>query len=407
MNTQNDEHLYAEAVKHWTLDPSIMYLNHGSFGACPDAVLAKQKELKGQLETHPMRFYLKQMDDYLTGSLETLGGLLGAKADNLVFVQNATSGVNTVLRSLTFNADDEILMTNLGYNACNNAVRYVAGRYGARAVEAKISFPVMNEQEVVDAILERVTNKTKLAVVDHITSGSALIFPIKRIVSELKLRGVEVLVDGAHGPGMAAIDLEAIGAGYYTGNCHKWLCGPKSAAFLYIRKDLQEPIYPLTISHGYNHKTGQLPELHERFNWQGTVDMTAAICAGEAVKFLDATFEGGVMGLAARNRELTLKVKRYFEELFGVESLAPEYMIGSIATVALPDLNLGDLNEPSSESSSGSHYPLMEKLRDEYGIQSMTFPLGGGKHAIRISVQAFNTFAQYEKLGEIIQSLRA
>lgn len=230
----------------------MTFLNHGSFGACPKQVLEFQQRLRLQLEQEPLRFFGREWEPLLDDARSKLAAFMGADVQDLVFIPNATTGVNSVLRSLTFSPEDEILTTNHEYNACRNALDFVTSRTGAEVVVAKIPFPIDSPRQVVAAVIEQVSPKTRLALLDHVTSQTGLIFPIQKLVKELQQRGVDTLVDGAHAPGMISLNLQEIGATYYTGNCHKWLCAPKGAAFLYVRRDKQSEIRPLTISHGTN-----------------------------------------------------------------------------------------------------------------------------------------------------------
>jgi isopenicillin-N epimerase len=234
----------------WPLDPAVDYLNHGSFGACPTAVLETQSQLRLEMEREPCDFLSVTLPGRLDVAREALGRFVGAEPASLAFVANATTGVNAVLRSLSFESGDEILATTHTYGACLKSLAYVAARTGARIVTAPLPFPTRGEDEIVQAILDRVTPRTRLALLDHITSPTALILPIKRLVGELKQRGVEVLVDGAHALGQIPLSLDDLGAAYYTGNAHKWLCAPKGAAFLHVRGDVQAPLHPTVISHG-------------------------------------------------------------------------------------------------------------------------------------------------------------
>ncbi len=209
-------------------------LNHGSFGACPEAVLQRQRELRHRMEARPVQFLARAMQELLDGSRAALAGLIGVDPQDVVFVPNATAGVNSVLRSLSFRAGDEVLVTNHGYNACNNVARFVAEKSGARVVVAEIAVPVESPEQIIDSVLAHVTERTRIAMLDHVSSPSAIVFPIEQLVLQLDQRGVETLIDGAHAPGMIDLDLRRIGATYYTGNCHKWLCArgrPASCTF--------------------------------------------------------------------------------------------------------------------------------------------------------------------------------
>ncbi len=208
----------------WPLDPAVTFLNHGSFGACPRVVLERQTAIREEMERNPVEFLVRKMSPLLDESRAALAGLVGAEPADLVFVHNATAGVNAVLRALDFQPGDEIIVTAHDYNACRNVVRYVAERTGARVVAADVPLPIDSPRQVLDAVLERATAHTRLAMLDHITSPTALVFPIEELVGELNGRGIDTLIDGAHAPGMVPLDLRRIGAAYYTGNCHKWLC---------------------------------------------------------------------------------------------------------------------------------------------------------------------------------------
>ena len=234
----------------WPLDPKVTFLNHGSFGSCPRSVLEFQREIRERLEGQPVRFFVRELEGLWDEAHHALARFVGARTEVLVFVPIASSGINGVLRSLDFEAGDELLVTDQEYNACRNALNYVAERTGARVVVAPIPFPVRNEDAIISPVLERVTSRTRLALLDHVTSQTALVVPIQRLVRELAARGVDALVDGAHAPAMVPLNLCELGAAYYTGNCHKWICAPKGAAFLAVRADRQKLIRPLVISHG-------------------------------------------------------------------------------------------------------------------------------------------------------------
>ncbi len=211
----------------WPLDPSITFLNHGSFGSCPIAVLEAQRAWRDRLEARPIQFLARDLPGLLADARGTLGAFVGAQPDDLAFVANATGAVNAVIRSLRFEPGDELLTDDHEYNAIINILRHVAERDGARVVVARIPFPVTGEDDVVGAILGAATDRTRLAVLSHVTSPTAIVFPVRRLVAELAERGIETLIDGAHAPGMLPLDLDAIGAAWYTGNLHKWVCAPK------------------------------------------------------------------------------------------------------------------------------------------------------------------------------------
>jgi isopenicillin-N epimerase len=378
---------------HWSFDPAIAHLNHGSFGACPREVLALQAELRAQMEWDAGDFLWTTLPARLQEALGTLGEFLGAAGEDLAFVTNASVGVNAILRSLDFRPGDELLVTSHTYVACHKAADYVATRTGAKLVSAILPFPVSSEQQLVDAVLTCVTPRTRLALLDHITSPTALIVPIARLVDELKARGIETLVDGAHGPGMVPIDLRRLGAAYYTGNAHKWLCAPKGSAFLYVRRDLQPLVHPCVISHGY----GQ--GYRAEFDWVGTCDPTAWLCIPKALEFMQGLLPGGWPAIMAHNRALVIEGRALVNARLGLAPAAPESMIGAIAAIPLPAAAPGSAAARLQGDALGEWF-------HERGVRSM-FPVAPVA-AVRLSAQLYNHLGQYQRLAELlIEALRA
>ncbi|NLE37009.1 MAG: aminotransferase class V-fold PLP-dependent enzyme [Pirellulaceae bacterium] len=389
----------------WSLDPTVVMLNHGSFGACPRVLLERQQVLRDQIESEPVRFFMRELTPLLDGSRETLARLLGASAHDVVFVRNATSGVNSVLRSLAFEPGDEILMTNHEYNASANAANYVAERSGARVVVVDVPVPVASPDEIVERVMEHVTGRTRLALFDHITSPTAIIFPIEELVARLDARGVDVLVDGAHAPGMLPLELERMGVAYYTGNCHKWLCSPKGAGVLYVRRDRQEGIHPAVISHGFNYHRPDYSPFRDEFDWTGTDDPTPWICVGESIRFLES-IEGGLAGVMRRNRELTLEARAILCERLELRPVCPVEMLGSMFAGFLPD----ETETPAMDSAgpAGAIHPLQTELMERFRIETPIFHWPKSPHLIlRVAAQLYNSAAQYEYLAESLATLLA
>lgn len=369
---------------HWTLDPAITFLNHGSFGAAPRVVLEKQNEYRAQLEREPVRFFVRELEPLLDGARRTLAEFLGAEPEGLAFVPNATAGVNAVLRSLDLDKLDELLVTSHEYNASRNALDYVAGIAGAKVVVAEVPFPIESPDVVVERVLARVTDRTRLFLADHVVSQTAIIFPIERLVRELASRGVDTLVDGAHAPGFLPLDLRALNAAYYTGNLHKWVCAPKGAAFLYVRENRRRSVHPVSISHGANSPRIDRSRFLLEFDWTGTFDPSAWLAVPAALEFMSS--HGGWPEVMRRNRELALLGRDILCSALGIDPPAPGEMLGAMAAVPLPDGTEGD--------------KLQDALLFEHHIEVPVMPWP--RPLLRISAQLYNEPADYERLAEAL-----
>ncbi len=387
--TSNPSH--ALLLKHWLLDPAITFLNHGSFGACPLSVLAVQQQWRERMERQPLQFFGRDLEALLDNARADLATFVGANADDLAFVPNATTAINTVLKSLAFAPGDELLTTNQEYNACRNALNYVAERNGLKVVVAEVPFPIDSPQQVVEAVLERVSAKTRLALLDHVVSQTGLIFPIAQLVQALTQRGVETLVDGAHVPGMLPLNLHAIGATYYTGNCHKWLCAPKGAAFLYVQRDRQVAIRPLTISHGANALHRDRTRFRLEFDWMGTDDPTPYLCIPDAIRFMGALLPGGWDELMATNHALAIAARSLLCQTLNLAPPCPDAMLGALAVISLPE---------------GKPQQLQDALLERYNIEVPIVPYPtASSRQVRISAQIYNHLAQYKDLATAIATL--
>jgi isopenicillin-N epimerase len=380
----------------WPLDRNVTFLNHGSFGACPAEVLRYQAALRAEMEREPVRFLSREIFERLDGARRVLASFVGADADDLAFVTNATSGVNAVVRSLTFSPGDELLATSHAYNACKNALEFVATRSGARLVVAPLPFPVAAPDDVIDAVMRHVTARTRLALLDHVTSPTGLVLPLARLVAEMSARGVETLVDGAHAPGMVPLDLCALGATYYSGNCHKWLCAPKGSAFLHVSPHRKRDVHPLTISHGASASYPGRSRFELEFDWTGTHDPTAFLTVPKAIEYLGSLVPGGWPALMARNRGLALEARRLLCAALGTAPPCPDEMIGSLASIPLPDGTTTDVSWRRPD-------PLQRALFDGWGIEVpiTTFP-AAPKRLVRISAALYNHREQYARLAEAL-----
>ena len=380
---------YGKAVRHeWAIDWDFLTVNHGSFGATPKVVLAAQDGWRRRLEAQTTRFMTQRnLTPVLRTAAARLAEFLHVEGKDLAFVVNATQGCNAVLRSLRLAAGDEIVVLSHVYGAVRNTVRYVTERAGARMVEAPIPFPRPHPDAIVANLQAALTTRTRLAVLDHITSGSALVLPLARMIETCHAAGVPVLVDGAHGPGQVALDLTALNADWYAGNCHKWLNAPKGCAFLHARADRQEDLHPVTISHGYNQ--GFLAE----FDWTGTCDPTAWLCVTDAIDFHERL---GGEAMRARNVALAAEGATLLAGRLGTETGAGNELSGSMGMVRLP--LKGDVSAERAQS-----------LRRRFLDAGTDVPVHMQADAawMRISAAAYNELDDYAKLADIAANVIA
>ncbi len=382
----------------WSLDPTVTFLNHGSFGACPEPVLAAQRAWRDRIERAPVAFFDSELEGHLDHARAALGMFLGADPDGLAFVPNATTGVNAVLRSLRFRPRDELLTDDHEYNATLTTMQAVADHASARVVIAALPFPIANEDEIVAAFLAAVTRRTRLLVVSHVTSPTALVLPIERLVRAFAERGMDTLVDGAHAPGMVPLELDALGAAYYAGNGHKWLCGPKGSAFLWVRADRRDGVRPTVVSHGANDPRTDRVRYRLEFDWPGTTDPTPALTLPAAIDWVARLEVDGWPAVMAGNHALALSARDRLVAALGVLPAAPDSMIGSMVSVPHPGLT-------TDADAARLHDALAREDRIE--IPVIGWPVRGARRRlddppdrvlIRVSTQRYNEPADIDRL---------
>ena len=386
----------SELANHWSLESSRLFLNHGSFGACPDFVIAEQRKWQDLMEQEPVRFFEELMPDLLLKSRQALGAFLSCSPDDLAFVSNATSGVNTILRSLQFEQGDEILVPNHAYQACRNTIDFVAERWGANVIEVAIPFPIDSPLTVTELMKSACTPRTKLVMIDTVTSPTGLRMPFEELTEFFEGRGVEVLLDAAHGIGMIPLNLGELGASYVTSNCHKWLCAPKGSAFLYVRKDKQSKIQPLTISHGHTFPLGGTTRFRHEFDWTGTQDISGWCALPAVIEGMAKLVEGGWETIMEHNHDLAIQGRNILCERLDIQPPCPDEMIACISTIQLP----GELVTPELMHEPD---PLHQILSEIYNIQVpvWSWPSPAGRY-LRISAQLYNSIEQYELLADAL-----
>jgi isopenicillin-N epimerase len=377
----------------WPLDPSETYLNHGTVGVVPNRVAEAQQALRARIERHPSKFMLRELWTF-TGSASgptlmrqaaaEIAAFVGARAQDLVFVDNTTTGVNAVLRSTPFAAGDEILVTDHLYGGLLTAVQFIARTSGAEVKIVTLPYPAFDAQATIELIAGAITSRTRLAIVEHIGAESGLVFPIGDIVRACKAKGATVLVDGAHVPGALALDVSAIGADYYVANLHKWAMAPRSSAFMVVAPERQAALHPAVISWGLDQ--GFLQE----FDWVGTRDPTPWLVAPEGVRFLK---DLGLDALRKYNHDLAWHTAQYLTDRWSTPLQIDESAVGCMVSVMTPEF-------------VGSAKPDAVRLRDrllfEHGIEVQVHARAS-RVWVRVSAQAYNERADIEKLGRAIR----
>lgn len=368
---------------YWTLDWSATHLNHGSYGATPQPVLAAQDAVRREMEATIGDFFARQLPKRLRAAAAELAGYLGAERDDVVFVDNATAGAQSVIGSMSFAPGDEILINDQTYNAVKNIARHEAARSGARVVEVALPFPVEDDgTSIVEALRRGLGPRTRLVILDHITSATAVVMPVERLIAACREAGALVLVDGAHAPGQVPLDLGTLGADFYTGNCHKWLSAPKGSAFLWARREHQAWLHPPVVSHGLGQ--GFVAE----FDWTGTRDPSAYLAVPAALAFRQ-TF--GDSRIKERNRALAEAAGRFLAKAWGTRLGAPEALAGSMRMVRLP-------------IDGRPHGDVRLALWRDHRIDVPVNALAGGLW-VRVSAQIYNDMDDYRRLAEAVPRL--
>jgi isopenicillin-N epimerase len=365
------------------LDPSVRFLNHGSFGAVPREVWAAQRAWAERIEAQPVAFLWDELESELDRVVGVVAEAFGAPARDVALVENASMGISTVLRDRPWSHEDAILVLDHGYGGVAQAVQREADAHGVRVIRATIPFPIQTPDQAIDALDQALDQRPTVAILDHITSPTALVLPIEAMVGKCRERGVTTIVDGAHAPGHVPLNIPEIGADYYVGNLHKWAFAPRGSAFLWIAPDRRQPA-PLVVSHGY-----VTTALHPRFHWTGTRDFTAWLTIPTALALHDAW---GGDSLMSANRDLCRQGLAILRNRWGRAPAAPEASHAAMGVVEIPGPSSAD--EPLARSFSRFLY---REHRIEVPI--LTF---AGRTWARISAQRYNTVADYEALADAV-----
>jgi isopenicillin-N epimerase len=359
--------------REFLLDPEVAFLNHGSFGSCARPVFERYQAWQRELEREPIDFLDRRLPALLAEARAALAEYVGCPAEDLAFVQNATTGVNLAARSLALAPGDEVLATNLEYGACDLVWEWVCRRAEARYVRAPIPLPLGGPSEVVDALFAHATARTRAVYVSHIASTSGLVLPVKEIVARARELELVTIVDGAHAPAQVSVDLAALGADFYSGNAHKWLGAPKGAGFIHAQPEHQDRVDAAIVSWGYQEGNS----FCERIEKQGTRDPAAWLTVPDAIRF---QAERDWDTLRDRSRRLAREARRELCDLLGTEPLAPDSMVAQLAAVRLPRPAPG----------------LSDRLFTGHRVE---IPVGGAeKDVLRLSVAAYTTRDEIDRL---------
>ena len=368
------------------LDPEVAFLNHGSFGACPAPVFAAYQNWQRELERQPVEFLGRRAAPLLAEARAQLAAYVGAAANDVVFFPNPTTAINMVVRSLQLQRGDEILTTDHEYGALDRTWRFSCAQNGAHYINRPVALPVGSHAACVDDFFAGVTARTRVIFISHISSPTALVFPVAEICRRARERGIISIVDGAHAPGHVALNLEQLGADIYTGACHKWMCAPKGAAFLYARPAMQAQLDPLVVSWGYAAEQPGVSQYIDYHEWQGTRDLAAFLTVPDAIRFQEAHNWASV---SAECRKSAHKTLAQINALTGLAPLCADngQWLGQMVAARLPAVDIKR---------------LQARL---YARHKVEVPLvaWNGQALIRVSVQAYNTAGDTERL---LQALR-
>lgn len=380
---------YGDAVKErFALRSDVLFLNHGSFGATPREVLAAQREIQDQMEAQPVDFMVRALPGRMRAAAARVAPVLKVDPDDLVFVENATTGVNAVVRSIDWKPGDRIVTTDHVYGAVRATLEWVAARTGAVVVPVEVPFPLSDPAQVVAAV-SAVLPGARLAVLDHLTSSTGLVFPIRELVAACRAHGVQVLVDGAHAPGQVVLDLDALGADWWVGNAHKWLFAPKGCALLHVRRDHHATTFPTTLSHGTFQ--GLIPA----FDWVGTRDPSAWLAIDASLKFVESL--GGLDRIRAHDVLLRREGARRVLDTLGGRPPAPESMLAALQTLPLPDT----LALPGTQEHA---WALNRTLWERHRIEA-TFAAFAGRVWLRLSCQVYHRPDDFTRLAQVLADL--
>jgi isopenicillin-N epimerase len=395
-------------ASHWELDPAVTFLNHGSYGAVPIPVRQAHDALRRRMEREPVRFFKVDLEHLMDGLRSTLGRFLNTNAMSIAPVANATIALCTILNNTTFAAGDEVIVTDHEYASGLNELSRLSARTGLKIVTVKIPMPCSGPEGVLERVLDAITPRTKMVLISHITSPTSLILPVEQIAWRCRELGIETLIDGTHAPGQIAVDIARINPTYYVGSGHKWLSSPKGTGFMYVAPEKQEGFRTLALSSRAAKIRPDRPLFLRDFDYMGTDDYTNLLAMKDAIEFMGALLPGGWDELRRRNHELVLRGRRIVAEAIadlypGMNPACPESMVGSMATILLPDAPQEMAGRPTLYDD-----PLQDALIEKHKAAVPIWRLPTQQRVLRVSAQVYNQIEDYEILaGALRQELES
>lgn len=382
----------------WGLDPTIAFLNHGSYGAVPTQVLKVKERISAEIESNPPDFLARRLPMRLQEQKGCLSSFLNVESDGLVFVPNATNGVGAVLRSMPFSAGDEIVFHDHGYGWVRQGLQNLSLQKGVLVKEAVIRWPAVTDSEIVESFLKQINSRTRLVVCDHVSSPTAIIFPVSKIIEAARSMGVPVLVDGAHAPGFVPLDLKYLDPDFYIGNLHKWICAPRGSAFLFVKDKFRRWVRPESLSYsgGITHNRYDY-DFSGYFDWTGTFDFSSWLSVSSALQFNEGL---GWQRIFEQRKKLLLEAKSLFEHDLQIASseFVGDHFLSAMLTVPWP---LQSTVEPTPSLAREISSELLKKNKVEVPVFCF-----GNRLYFRVSAQAYNRIDDYQRLSDAVVSHR-
>ena len=374
--------MFPKIKSQFMLDPKITHLNHGSFGATPKPIFNSLVNWQKKLELNPSK-HIYDTFDFLKESRSSLASYINCDKDDVVFVPNPSTALNTIIKSLNLNPGDEILSTNHEYETLDRTWKYISKNTGSKYIQVPISLPLKSENNFIECFLKKITSKTKIIFLSQITSSTGLIFPIEKICKIAKEKNIISIIDGAHVPGHIDLDIKKLNPDVYTGACHKWMCSPKGTAFLYVHKKLQDIVKPLVISWGYDSDMPSHSQFLDYLQWYGTDDISAYLTMSDTIKFLE---KNNWKSVSKQCKKLNIWARNEINKLLKKEPISDEIFLGQMSSIPIES---NDILVDQTEFYS------------KYNIQIPMFKWNDKKF-FRISIQAYNTKEDIFRLLEAL-----